>query len=427
MADSDSLSITASVSKDGLDEDFSLSRASMEDALVHHAKQAEESITNERIVKGTVLLETYQVLSDAIYGGMGSVFRVRHMNWNMDLAMKRPQPRYFAEASDARRVAFVRECENWINLGLHPNIVSCYYVREISGVPSIFSEWMEGGSLKDAIREGTLYAGSDKEVQERILDIAIQDARGLKYAHENRLIHQDVKPGNILLSKDWDAGLSDFGLAQAVSGLSDEAEETGAVVSAAMPQEIPVNRPSGYTPQYCPREQAAGARPEPWMDVYAFAVTVLEMYAGGRQWKTGAQAKERSEELFASCKVRIPQKMQELLVSRLSDQSAGFVHFARIEQALQDIYREITGWEYPRAQAAAASDTPDSLNNRALSFLDLGQPDHPSAAFSKDCLAAKKIYARTGRQDIEKGFEYRTRRRIREHVKRLCKGNTAAG
>lgn len=94
----------------------------------------------------------------------GSVWKVHHRNWNADLAMKRPHPRFFSESSDKTKKQFVEECDNWINLGLHPNIVSCYYVREIGGVPTIFSEWMENGSLRDRMKDGTLYEGSEEEI-----------------------------------------------------------------------------------------------------------------------------------------------------------------------------------------------------------------------------------------------------------------------
>ena len=188
-------SISVSIDKGSVDEELSLFRASMEDAesrLADGMKPA--AISNEKIQKGNDILETYQVISDAIHGGMGSVWRVHHRNWNVDLAMKRPQPKFFAEGSGKRKEGFVAECENWINLGLHPNIVSCYYVRDISGVPSIFSEWMDGGSLKDCIRDGSVYAGTGAEAEERLLDMAIQFANGLHYAHEAGLLHQ-VHPG----------------------------------------------------------------------------------------------------------------------------------------------------------------------------------------------------------------------------------------
>ena len=267
---------TSSISNEiekSIQEEFSVSQAAIDEIRKRREKgQKPESLSNEEIRKGDPILNTYKVLDDAIHGGMGSVWRVHHESWNVDLAMKRPQPRFFAEAGDGRKEEFIWECENWINLGLHPNIVSCYYVREIGGVPTIFSEWMDNGSLKDRIRDGSLYEGTEEEVQERILDIAIQTARGLEYSHENGLIHQDVKPGNILLTKGWDAKVADFGLAKAQSQLREN--------------EKPVS--TGYTIQYCPREQAEGAPAEKWMDVYAWALTVLEMYAGKRLWETGA-------------------------------------------------------------------------------------------------------------------------------------------
>ena len=150
-------------------------------------------------------------------GGMGSVWKVHHSSWNVDLAMKRPQPKYFTEGSQGRKEVFIHECRAWIKLGLHANIVSCYYVREIGGVPTVFSEWMDNGSLEDRIRDRTLYSGTEDVVRRRLLDIAIQFARGLHYAHEagGGLIHQDVKPANLLLTKGWDAKVADFGLARA--------------------------------------------------------------------------------------------------------------------------------------------------------------------------------------------------------------------
>ena len=113
-------------------EEFSVSQAAIDEIRRRRERgQKPESISNEEIKKGDPILDTYQVLDDAMHGGMGSVWRVHHESWNVDLAMKRPQPRFFAEGSEARKEEFIRECENWINLGLHPNIVSCYYVREI--------------------------------------------------------------------------------------------------------------------------------------------------------------------------------------------------------------------------------------------------------------------------------------------------------
>lgn len=83
---------------------------------------------------------------------------------------------------------------------------------------------MDGGSLKDRISDGSLYEVTDEDVQERILGIAIQAERGLKYSHDNGLIHQDIKPGNLLLTKDLEAKVADFGLAKAKKLLDDKSD-----------------------------------------------------------------------------------------------------------------------------------------------------------------------------------------------------------
>ena len=357
-------------------EDFSVSQAAIDEIKLRKEKgEKPESISNEEIKKNDPILDTYKVLDDAIHGGMGSVWRVHHESWNTDLAMKRPQPRFFAEGSEARKEEFIRECENWINLGLHPNIVSCYYVREIGGVPTIFSEWMDNGSLKDRIKDGSLYEGTEEEVQERILDIAIQTARGLQYSHENNLIHQDVKPGNILLTKDWDAKVADFGLAKAQSQLTENKK--------------PVS--TGYTIQYCPREQAEGMPAEKWMDVYAWALTVLEMYAGKRLWETGTNAfpflfGEMAIQQEEDYRIDPPQKLLDAYEEDYNPNFGSWRDFSAMEQLLLEIWHDQFGSDYPRPASKAAADTAGTLNNRALSFLDLGLPEKAKTCW-KDALS----------------------------------------
>ena len=128
-------------------------------AIAEAATRKGEILSNDDIQKDSILMGTYRVDSNPIHGGMGSVWRVHHQNWSVDLAMKRPQAKLFS--NEAQKANFIRECEAWINLGLHPNIVSCYYVRELGGVPTIFSEWMENGSLENRIKDGSVYEGNE--------------------------------------------------------------------------------------------------------------------------------------------------------------------------------------------------------------------------------------------------------------------------
>ena len=346
------------------------------------------SISNERIMKGDSVLDTYEVVSDAIKGGMGSVWKVHHRNWNVELAMKRPQPKFFAEGSEKRKENFVHECEAWINLGLHPNIVSCYYVREIGGVPTIFSEWMENGSLKNRIDDGSLYELSDGQevpsgekeqvIQARLLDIAIQFARGLHYAHESKdhLIHQDVKPDNLLLTKEWDAKVADFGLARARTELTSESDGASFSGSAQTDEVEPgathIAPTGGYTPAYCSSEQYLGEPLTRRTDIYSWALSVLEMYKGSRPWIHGIDAGKNCRLYFSECRVVIPDPLRKLLLSCLSERAEDRPHdFGIVIEKLCEIYKWQTSEKYSRPQYIDVTESAESLNNRALSFLDL--------------------------------------------------------
>ncbi|MFZ4589351.1 MAG: protein kinase domain-containing protein, partial [Ignavibacteria bacterium] len=140
---------------------------------------------------GDVIADIYEVTGILGEGGMGIVYKVHHKEWDLDLAVKSIRPEIL---NNTGLENFIKEAETWVNLGLHPNTVSCYYVRKLGEVPRIFSEYVDGGSLKEWIQNGKLYNDTKKEALERILDIAIQSAWGLQYAHEQGLIHQDVKP-----------------------------------------------------------------------------------------------------------------------------------------------------------------------------------------------------------------------------------------
>lgn len=335
----------------------------------------------DSIRQGMTLFGTCRIETDPIKGGMGRVWQVRHTGWDVDLAMKQPMPEFFR--TDQDKLIFIEECRNWIKLGLHPNIVSCYYVREIDGVPTIFSEWMDGGSAEKGIRDGTLYRGAEKEVRLRLLDLSIQFARGLGYAHKNGLIHQDVKPDNLLLTGEWEARVSDFGLARASTRFWIQPERGGAAAEYALDADSTQIVPTGgRTPAYCSPEQAAGMTLTRRTDIYSWAVSVMELYLGLKPWAngrelTGPVAGAACRDYFDMCPDdrRIPERMQELLAQCMAADPGLRPHdFDEVEKELLEIYEAEAGREYPRPEPRAAGDTADSLNNRALSMLDMGEP-----------------------------------------------------
>jgi WD40 repeat protein len=342
------------------------------DATLKNDIENYSSIETVPVEKGATILNLYRVESDAFVGGFGRVFRVHHTGWKVDLAMKQPKREVFQ--SKQQKDDFTNECKHWIELGLHPHIVSCYYVREIEGIPSIFAEWMNGGSLKDAICSEALYEGSEKEAGKRILDISIQFARGLHYAHEQGLIHRDVKPDNLLLTSDDRAKLltakvADFGIAGA--------KEKVAYTNTNSPEGVTtVKNGNAYTPRYCSPEQMKGENLTRRTDIWSWAVSVLEMYVGDHSWHDGTVAGMACEDYFEMARIPIPETMKDLLRSCFKINEAERPRdFGVVETELLKIYQTETGNAYRRPEPKVASHTADSLNNRALSYLDLGEPE----------------------------------------------------
>ena len=154
-------------------------------------------------------INRYKVIGEPMLGGMGRVFHLRDNNRNFDLAMKQPLEKYMQ--TQAQKEMFVAECEKWMSLGIHPNIVQCYYVGEIDSKMSALMEWMPSGTLKDIILSKQIYQGETQYRLLLILEVALQIAIGLRYAHSKGLLHLDIKPANVLVGNNWNVKISDFG------------------------------------------------------------------------------------------------------------------------------------------------------------------------------------------------------------------------
>ncbi len=148
----------------------------------------------------------YEVLESLGRGSMGVVYKVRHLEYHLDMAVKRPTR---MDAHNMPRL--VQEARTWIRLGLHHHIVPCFYVLEIQGLPCIFLDFMQNGSLADVIRRGETEKWSWTDIILRCLEVF----SGLSYAHENGVIHQDIKPANLLFAADNRLCIGDFGLVRA--------------------------------------------------------------------------------------------------------------------------------------------------------------------------------------------------------------------
>ncbi len=326
---------------------------------------------------GDVVCDHYEVREVIRKGGMGIVHRVHHREWDTDFAVKTPRPELIRDAGG--RAAFEREAQTWVRLGAHPHIVACAHVRRVDGLPRVFAEWVSGGSLADAVAAGRFAEPVP------LVDAAVQIAWGLAYAHGRGLVHQDVKPANVLLESDGTAKVTDFGLARAVA-----AGESVAVSFA------------GRTPAYCSPEQAraAAGSPEPLTtatDVWSWALCVLEMAVGApptRHGQTGAEVFER----YAAAGPSLPPAVLDLLRRCFQENPEARPELTEAADALVEAYAALTGTPYPRVRPPQTGLLADGLSNQALSLLELGdvagaeeawriaaelEPGHPHTTYNQ--------------------------------------------
>ncbi|MFI5707164.1 protein kinase [Kribbella sp. NPDC051620] len=328
---------------------------------------------------GQLVADTYEIRAVLGEGGMGIVYQVRHLGWDTDLAVKSPLEAGTPGTTDRDR--FIEEAETWVGFGPHPHVCACHYLRVLDGVPRLFIEYVDGGSLAEWIAGGRLYQGTQQEVLTRVLDIAIQAAWGLMYAHGQGVVHQDVKPANILLNTAGTAKITDFGLSRAQS-------PQAVVESGDAQQSLRVSF-GGMTRAYASPEQYSRTAVGRRSDVWSFAVSILEMLVGGITWSAGPAAGAVLAGLrgggFSAAAIKVPPALDDLLARCLRPDPATRPEMAQVAGELTDLYAEIAHHRYPRSSPRPADLRADELNNRALSLLDLGRPDEALTALDQAC------------------------------------------
>lgn len=201
---------------------------------------------------GMFISERYEIIEKVGSGGMADVYRAKCHRLNRYVGIKILKPEFSADKNLVTK--FRAEAQSAAGLS-HPNIVSVYDVGDDGDLHYIVMELVEGITLKKFIeKKGKL------EIKEAI-GIAIQISQGLEAAHDNHIVHRDIKPQNIIISREGKVKVADFGIAKAATTNTVTQNAVGSV-------------------HYLSPEQARGGYSDEKSDIYSLGVTMYEMLCG---------------------------------------------------------------------------------------------------------------------------------------------------
>ena len=198
----------------------------------------------------------FELVEEIGRGGMGVVYRARQQSLGREVALKLILLDHLASETD--RARFYAEARAAAKLE-HPHIVPVYDLGDVQGRPYISMKLIEGSTLSSQLQNGHMDGKSAAK-------LLIPLCQAVQYAHENSVLHRDVKPSNIMINHEGQAFLTDFGLAKDLRE-TPTLTRTGAVVG---------------TPAYMPPEQASGQKPtlDPTSDVYSLGAVLYHMITG---------------------------------------------------------------------------------------------------------------------------------------------------
>jgi len=213
-------------------------------------------------------LGPYEIKSQIGAGGMGEVYRAGDTRLSRDVALK-ILPESFARDADRLR-RFEQETKAVAALN-HPNIVAIYDVGEYNGSPYLVSELLEGESLRAIINRGPI-------PPRKVVEYAVQVAKGLAAAHDKGIVHRDLKPENLFVCRDGRVKILDFGLAK----LADRplGEDAATMTSSHTAAGVVMG-----TASYMAPEQVRGEAVDPRTDMFAFGAVLFEMLSGKRAFQ----------------------------------------------------------------------------------------------------------------------------------------------
>ncbi|TVR19032.1 MAG: serine/threonine protein kinase [Anaerolineaceae bacterium] len=291
----------------------------------------------------TILKGRYHLISQLASGGMAVVYKGVDQKLGRTVAVKILRPSLTADPVFITR--FENEARSIANLS-HPNIVIVHDVDSDGATNYIVMELVDGSDLKKVIRtHGALPL-------ERMMNLSIQICKGLGFAHRARIVHADVKPQNVLLTKNDVVKITDFGIAQALSDTQPAARA-----------EVVWGSPHYFAP-----EQAQGEKPTAAADVYSIGIVMFEMLAGRLPY-TGASQQDLA---MAHIQAPIPDVrdfnpsvpadlaivIKKVMSKKPNDRYNGA---GKLEAILRDLHGQMSGQTAAPARSPQAPAPPDDL------------------------------------------------------------------
>jgi predicted Ser/Thr protein kinase/tetratricopeptide (TPR) repeat protein len=286
-------------------------------------------------------------------GGMGDIYRATDSVLGRDVAIKVLAERYSEDGAVRQR--FTREALAAARLSGAPNIVTIFDVGEHAGRPYIVMEYLPGGSLDEVLRE------DGPQPPEQVFTWLEQAGRALDTAHVQGVVHRDVKPANLLLDRERNVHVADFGIASAAG--MDSLTMTGTVLGTA---------------GYLSPEQAQGERATPASDLYALAVVAFELLTGTRPFAADSPTAEAAAHVNApvpsvSDRSGLPHELDRVFERALAkDPAQRFETGADFVASLRAAFAEAAG----QTLQLAAVPPPQTGVTRPLQ-----QPARPSGAW----------------------------------------------